>query len=342
MKKHQDIPPRLIRQWVENNFEYNARKGKNGTELVIANPFYHNDNKKMNISLEKGIVHDWRGDDWAGPVSEKTGKRNCSFINFVRLYRKSSFRDAMKEVMGSSFVPYRGGNIEIATNDGKSKEEQEITLPDGASLLYSDENKVAKILKKWLKSRGYTEEDIEYHNIYYNGMDVYWPYFEYGELVYWQSRSMVNKFFRFPELTEYGKGDFLYGFDDVKTSDYIILTEAIFDKHTLREQALATGGATLTARQIKKLKILGPKYVILSPDNDSAGLKSIIYNKDILQKYGFTEIFYSIPPKEYKDWNELAMNGVGFDSVREVHDEYINKLDISGVANINNIIKNLS
>lgn len=345
--KFKNLPPNAIENWVDKHFDYKKRSGRNGYELVLANPFYHNDNKKFNISLDRGVCHDWRGDDnWAGPINPETGKRNCSFIKFVRLYLKCTYKEALESILGSSGDISGYLNPESRLTDKESKTEFSVTLPNGARLLSGSTDKQAMALNKWLGSRGYTPEDIGKYELYHLGMDVYWPYYEFDTLVYWQSRSRLNKRFNFPELDVYdrsgkiigvtsgSKGDFIYGFDDIDPASYIIVTEAIFDKHVLGKQTCASGGAILTPNQIKKIRILGPRDgVILAPDNDKAGIKSIVANTVLLQRQGF-KVFYSIPPKlkyekdgetlETKDWNEFFA-GVGLTTteIRALHDDNI-------------------
>jgi len=191
-------------------------------------------------------------------------------------------------------------------------------------------------------------------------MDVYWPYFEFEMLIYWQARSRLNKRFKFPDENIYGsdgeiagktegtKGDFFYGFDEVDPASYVIITEAIFDQNTLYDQTLASGGADLTVNQVKKLKILGPrKGIILSPDNDDAGISSVIRNKQVLDSLGFP-ILFSIPPKlkyeengevkHTKDWNEIG-ELIGFDKVRAIHDEHIRKISVKEILRLKKMLK---
>lgn len=337
------IPASKIEEWVENNFDFKLRKG--GIEYCINSPFDNDTGYNFNISPDKGLCHDWRGNEWAGPINPESGKRNCSFIKFVRLYLKCSYREALEAVLGSGDV---SGYLrpEGRITDKKAQKKVSVSLPDGVRLLSGSTDPQAKSIIKWLKSRGYTSQDIETSELYHLAMDVYWPYYEFDTLVYWQSRSRLNKRFNFPTLEVYdefgkvvgvtdgSKGDFFYGFDDIEPASYVIITEAIFDKHTLREQTLASGGAILTDNQIKKLKILGPREgIILSPDNDKAGIKSIIANAVLLQRKGF-KIFYSIPPKieyekngeilETKDWNELFTGAkLSINEIRKLHDDNI-------------------
>lgn len=338
------IPPGKIIAWIEKNFTYKTRN--NGKEYQICDPFDGDTRFRFGISPENGICHSWHGDEWAGPVNPKTGKRNCSIVKFVKAYRNCSYREALAELLGTS----EGISSYLYSDRVQDAVPREVAvaLPNGVEPLSTSHDIQATNLKKWLKSRGYTDERIEKTELCYLGMNVYWPYFEFDSLVYWQSRSRLNKRFEFPSSdvydengkivgkTEGSKGDFFYGFDFVEPASYLIITEAIFDQNTLNEQCLASGGADLTHNQIKKLKLLGPrKGIILSPDNDHAGINSVIRNKQVLQQLNFP-LYYSIPPKlvykegdeeKYtKDWNEIGQKVTGFDKVRELHDSRIRKI----------------
>lgn len=331
------IPASKIIAWIEGRFEYKTRK--NGNEYCINNPFDGDTGFNFNINPEMGVCNDWRGNEWAGPINPETGKRNCSFLKFVRLYNDCSYREALESVLGgsediSSFL--RPG---YRATDQQAKRKVSVALPDGAIPLSASEDKQAAILRKWLHSRGYTDDEIKSAELCHIGMDVYWPYYEFDTLVYWQSRSRLNKRFDFPStniydqsgnvvgVTDGSRSDFLYGFDSVEPASYLIITEAIFDQNILGDQVLASGGAALNDNQIKKIRILGPKSgIILSPDNDSAGIKSIVNNNDLLARQGF-KVYYSLPPTGFKDWNELfTSGGMTKAEIRAYHDDHISPL----------------
>ena len=123
------------------------------------------------------------------------------------------------------------------------------------------------------------------------------------------------------------------------------ITEAIFGQHSLKDQALASGGAAMTKTQADKLKIIGPrKGIILSPDNDNAGISSILANFRLLEPLGYP-MFYSIPPKiKYtkgpgqkvtKDWNELIEElKCTREEVRAIHDKGIHRLSLSSMSRL--------
>lgn len=356
---YKKIPADRIISWIEKNFEYKLRKG--GVEYQICDPFDGDTKFRFQINPEQGICHSWHGDLWAGPVNPKTGRRNCSFIKFVRIYRKCSYKEALEEVLGDSrhvSLYMRPGNRPGVQD---VKRTVSVRLPGGTRLLSEANDTQARLLKAWLKSRGYTDEGIEKHELYYLSMNVYWPYFEWDELVYWQSRSRVNKRFEFPDTyvydeqgnitgkTEGGRADYLYGFDDVEPANYIIITESIFDMNTLGVQALASGGALLSPNQVKKLKILGPKRgIILSPDNDKAGIKSIIDNAAVLRKLN-VPIGFSIPPtteyqkdgetKQIKDWNEMLTElHMTQQEIRAAHDGRVQPLNAESAVRLRKML----
>lgn len=341
------LPEAKIRAWLVKHFP-DHRQRKDGEELLICNPFTHDTDYKFNINPSKASCHDWRGDSWAGPVNPGTGKRNCSFLKFVKLYRKCSYAEALREVLGTSVDLKSYLRPEHRLTDQKAVPTVVVALPTGTERITdSQHDPQARLLAAWLKSRGYSEADIDKYDLYYLGMEVYWPYFEYDELVLWQSRARFNKWFMFPPSDghDWSKGDFFYGFDEAEMASFVIITEAIFDQYTLGDQALASGGAALTKRQISKLRLLGPrKGIILSPDNDQAGLDSIIRNYSILKALG-CPLYYSIPPKiEYmkdgrkcytKDFNDLVQYcGMSRTEVRQLHDDNIEKLSIPALVGL--------
>jgi hypothetical protein len=311
MEKFRKIPPAKIKAWVASRFPYRERK--DGTELVLNNPLTYDDGEHFSINIEKAVCGDWRGNEWAGPVTH-TGKRNTSFVNFVSKVLKCSIREALRSILGDQVHVYSSSNQQTNKPDPRI-----IAIPPEFKPINADtDDQQALISLMYLLKRGYTAEEIEKANLHVNGVTVLWPYYEFGELVYWQSRSVINKTFNFPTNVinvdggKIGKSDFLYGFDDCEPNKYLILVEAIFDKMTLGDQCCAIGGAMLTDKQVRKVCFLKPKSgIILAIDNDLAGRKSILSNQSLLQPHGY-KILYSFPPKVQspksgelvKDWNE--------------------------------------
>lgn len=307
--------PEQITAWVYAHFEVKPRK--NGVELRINSPFDDDSGWNFNISTEKARCHDWRGDEWAGPPNA-AGKRNCTFVKFVSKYLNCSAQEAIKSVLSASSDSLPVLKRRKATTPSRPLETPLVTLPGGSEKLAAcADQTLAQPMINWLASRGITLSLVEKYDIHYFVSTAIWPYYEYEILVYWQSRQMMDKIFRFPDEQEFGvtKGQFLYNFDNVEPATEVVVTEAIFGAMTLGDQTVATGGADMTPQQIRKVSLLGPRRgIVLAPDNDTAGIKSIIANGQALARHNY-RVFYSLPPKiEYKkddkvvftkDWNEL-------------------------------------
>jgi hypothetical protein len=266
-----------------------------------------------------------------------------------------SYTDALKDVLGSS-VSISEVRNQVYRQQQEDEEERKrsvsLGLPKKPKYLADADDKIAGAICRWLHKRGIDDRKIKKYKLMYKGFSVIWPYFEYDEIVYWQSRSITSKMFEFPKLDcGVEKSEFIYGFDYVEPSSSVSITEAIIDAQTIEDQALASGGAVLQERQIRKIKALNPRDgIILAPDNDEAGLKSILSNAKALKPYGFP-LYFSIPPMiEYvdndgeeqvtKDWNDIGKIE-GFDKVKTIMQDEIKPYTIKAFFYIQNLIDSL-
>jgi len=320
-----NIPPERIEAWVRANFKVHKTR-KNGDELVIINPLTGHDKPRLNINLN-GSLHDWGGDEWAGDRNPKTGKRPCHIIRFVQLYRNTSFREALRELVGDASLSHAYQSSGATETKEEATETFSIEIPSGFRPLNNPDSLAKRPLWNYLLSRGYTEHEILEQNLHFRGSDILWLYTEFGDLVYMQSRNIYNKQFWFPSTDvrnakdekigelEVTRDHVLYGFDECPRAEYIILTESIFDQNTLGRHALSSGGVILTDGQLKRIKLIGPRQgVVLAPDNDKPAIESVMENGPRLANMGY-KVFFSIPPQlPYikngeevftKDWNEL-------------------------------------
>jgi DNA primase len=296
--------PEQIENWLRSN----AIDFKSMNEQYrVCNP--DGDTKfSMSISKESALVHDFR------PNHQD---RDGTFIKFVSLYKNISIKEAIDEVCGK--------NINFINNKSTKEQEVEndnyIELPKGCkSLRDKTDSKLWSINMSYLINERGLDKDIIYRsNIHYLGTNIVVPYYQYGMIVFYQSRAQMDKKFNFPPVSVTSKraGDFLYGFDDVEPCSEIIIMESIFNSLSYGAGAVATGGAKLKDGQLNLLRILNPHTVILAPDNDGAGISSV--EKDFLalnkMKRGdlFKDIFYCLPPyskDSQKDWNDMKREGV--------------------------------
>lgn len=300
-----DIKPEQIEAWVARHFDqYKKRRG--GLEIVMPNPFVNDDKFKFNICLEKKAskhnpdyatywVHDWR---------EKYQCYDSSFVKFVQRYKGISYYEAIKDV---------GGKVHRTIIDPSNLEEDEqeddaeqlVEPPDGALFFRdSDNSMIKKIALNYLNKRAITEQKAKAYGLGYSADNIILFYYEYTLLVYWQTRSLFGKVFRFPENTN--KSDFLYGFDTVEPTQTVYIVESPIDAITIGDGALAIGGDAISKKQVRKLRMLLPGKVIICTDNDDSGralIKDIYFNI----KPFFKHIYYVLPPHPYKDWNEYEV-----------------------------------
>lgn len=339
------VTPEQITAWVYLNFE-GVKPRKNGIELRINNPFNGDTGYHFNISVGKGTCHDWRGDGW---VNREGSKYKPTFLRFVQLYKNCTYAQAIQEVCGQN-VSLRSIELELRRQRTQKEEEKPevlLALPESQKLIGSTQPKMAAMLINWLQSRGLSLEHIKRYDLRHYADTVIWPYYEYDMLVYWQSRNRLNKVFNFPDVSVgVSKSMFFYGFDMIEPNDYVVITEAIFGAHTLEVQTVASGGAILSERQIRKLRVFNPlRGVILAPDNDAAGLQSVADNYKLIKPY--YPVFHSIPPKiEYvkdgnkeftKDWNELYTGvGMPLSEIRSVFESNVVRTDIRHITNFMN------
>jgi hypothetical protein len=302
-----------ILRWIESNVDhYKVRNSKKrGAIYLINNPDIPGDSGfHLGISPSQGWVKDFR---------PHYANYNGTFLSYVAKIRNFSFNDAIKEVCGND------SNLKILMREAlrslKDKEKEEVykepeiiieerfRMPPEMLPISNSKKKMAwNSATNYLTSRMVSQEEAERYNVHYSSTALAFPYIEYDHMVYWQARDLLNKTFMFPEADPEGKSaeDFLYGFDNIEPRTPIILVEAIFCKLVISDNTLATGGAALHEKQFRRLRALMPSEIILAPDNDEAGILSLKNNFDMLSQLFSGNLYYCLPPKKCKDWNEVA------------------------------------
>lgn len=297
---------------IEKWLSLNDVKYKSGSkdQIRVCNP--DGDTKfNMAISKSKAVVHDFR-------VSHR--QYDGSFVRFVSKYKGISIHEAISEIKSchksnnSLLLSNKNNEIEEDNNDDEEIED-EILLPNGSESIRNikSDSMMYRIVYNYLtKDRGLDRETIFGANVHYLGTSIVVPYYEYGMIVFWQIRHQLSKRFIFPDSSLKSAGDFLYGFDNVEPKSFVIIAESIFNSLSIGADCVATGGAALKKGQIDLLSILSPEEIILAPDNDGAGRKSL--EKDYLSLYKRDwEINYCLPPycsDEDIDWNDMKRLGI--------------------------------
>jgi DNA primase len=178
---------------------------------------------------------------------------------------------------------------------------KKVEMPDGFEYLYGSNDILAQPVINYLHTRKVTAEQIQSHKIGYTDLEVVFPFFEDGDIVYWQSRSVIDKKFKFPEGTN--KTDFVYGIDNIEPGEPIIMTESIFNA-LMFDRGVPIGGSSPSPNQKIKLKKRGVSEIIVAFDNDEAGRAGTsqcfkLFRSDF-------SLCYSMPPDPELDWNDIA------------------------------------
>lgn len=345
-----------IEAWVSRNFKYKSRSG--GRQLVICSPFDHDDDYHLWISTvpampkpKQGIkrrmdywVHDFRPGHYSG-----------SLVSFVRKYHKISYYQAIAELTNGdpksikeSLRRLRAGKKDAVEVEEAPVEEQ-IALPPGSKSFEDKDSKIRQIMMGYLRRRGVSEEEAVRLGLCYSPITIVFPYYEFGTLVYWQERDIMQKRFNFPDekVTGLLKTDYLYNFDNVEFSgDYVAVVESMFNCISIGDNCVASGGAVLAGRQIQKLLALGTDAIVLAPDLDDAGIKSLRSNYFELQRVGVRRLAYCLPPQsllEYseKDWNDYEIR-FGPGSAKQFVESHTFELNPNTLTRLSDLQQRLS
>jgi len=317
--------------WVRANFEY---KEANNDWVRICNPMqeketgYADTKFHLNINIKTGVVHDWRP-NWQ--------HHDGHITKFLQNYLGCSFKEAISTIKNAK-VSSRDEFLDEEDVGPSSQEIKHLELPEHSWMIGSGPEKIQRIALNYLKSRKISEQEAIKWGLRYGIDKIIFPYIEYDEVVYWQSREIMNKRFEFPDANiGVTKSQFFYGWHMIDPGDSIYIVESLFEVINIGPGGLGSGGASLSEAQCNKLRVMSPEKIILCPDNDEAGEASLASNYNKLTEYHGI-LWYCIPPKEdgIKDWNDLAKTGI---DVRQYINNNIKKLNLSVVMKIKSNIK---
>lgn len=315
-KEHKKFPKPTadqIESWVRNNSisikeRYSSSRGEKC--LLIDNPAVPGDKGyHVGIFPDSGKVHDFRPN-----MSDFNG----DFVKFVALVNNYRWIDAYYAITGSNASTLeelaRTATIRL-NNKPKDKIEEDtnnkIKLKDGYKPITKNPDDICKMAISYLNKRQISLEEAIQFKIHYGVNSICFPYYEFEELVYWQIRDILSKRFEFP--TGASGQMFLWNYDAIEPMGDIFITESIFNASVVGKNAVSAGTAKMSKEQIMKIKAIQPKRIILCPDNDAAGLSSIIHNFFAMEKEAIfktsnhNRILYAVPPEKETDWNDFAV-----------------------------------
>jgi DNA primase len=212
-----------------------------------------------------------------------------------------------------------------------------LELPDGLTRFYEKE-KIGLMGNRaitYFKSRkieprmdfGYIfKPDSEYNN------RVFIPFYENGEIVYFLTRTFIDDPLRFKNPPGFDSKNYVFNIDQMN-GDVVLLCEGVFDALSVKEPvASCILSADLGRQQAIKIFNKSPKAIIMVPDNDETGSRTLKRNIELLRLYKpqslSTKFYVYTLPEGIKDLNELLVK-TGKDKITLAECKEIQKEEIS-------------
>lgn len=181
--------------------------------------------------------------------------------------------------------------------------QQKIELLQGSRAVELQSESLANnLFLKYLLQRNITKELIEKYKLYYNVNQrrIVIPYFSCdNEVIFWVARDITNKAqqkYLYPPNAH--KSHFIYNLQNNLSKEQLIIVEGQFNAMIL--DAVAVGGSSLSAEQVKQISKLKPKKITVAFDQDSAGINGMLDACKKLSQY-FKDVNYFVLPNRTKE-----------------------------------------
>jgi DNA primase len=166
----------------------------------------------------------------------------------------------------------------------------------------------------YLLRRNISKDKILRNKFYYSTQDtsrVVIPYTMNGNLVYWIARDILGKadkkYLYPPEnLVKNKRSDLLYNYD-FANRDELIICEGQFN--ALIVDGVAIGGKDISDMQLKLIRFMAPKKVILAFDQDVPGKKAIAKNLPLLAPYFNDNLYFLSADVTEEDFADMGEEG---------------------------------
>ncbi|WP_350342435.1 DnaB-like helicase C-terminal domain-containing protein [Proteinivorax tanatarense] len=295
--------------------------------------------RKGNLHQGKCVLHDDK-DTPSLTVYEETQSFYCfgckaggSVIEFVKDYYNYDFSEAMQ------FLSEKAG-IEVKSVDPAKYRKKRARVKQNQSQVQTTQKQLVETEntgKKYLQGRGFSIETIKDFDLGYSSSDnsVVIPIHDgFGKVVGFSRRFLDDgvepKYKNSRNDEVFNKAELLYNLHNARKNidDSLYVVEGYFDVISLwqsgikavvgvMKDSMTTEQAQIISRLCKK-----DKTVVLVPDNDSTGLKSVAKNKKTLYEVDSKlDIRVATLSSEHKDPNDVLM-AEGEQALREVLAEH--------------------
>lgn len=190
-----------------------------------------------------------------------------------------------------------------------------VYLPDGFKLINQGTSQVARSIRSYMSSRGFTIEELSKHGIGYVATEgpffgyLIIPYYYKGTLRYYNARNVIGQGPRYnnpnKDITGLGKEFIIFNQDALDMYSSIFICEGAINALTMGDRSIATMGKAISAYQVNQLIKSPVDRFILLLDPDAI-------------KYSINLAFKLVPYKkvkviqlpEDKDCNDLGRKEV--------------------------------
>nr|UVX89636.1 MAG: DNA primase catalytic core, N-terminal domain [Bacteriophage sp.] len=201
-----------------------------------------------------------------------------------------TYAELLKFLDNGNFTDKAFSEEKIELSDAKP-----VYLPDGFKLINQGTSQVARSIRSYMSSRGFTIEELSKHGIGYVATEgpffgyLIIPYYYKGTLRYYNARNVIGQGPRYnnpnKDITGLGKEFIIFNQDALDMYSSIFICEGAINALTMGDRAIATMGKAVSRYQLNGL-IKSPcqRYIILL-DFDAQkyainlALKLILYKK---------------------------------------------------------------
>ena len=194
-------------------------------------------------------------------------------------------------------------------------ESKPVYLPDGFKLINQGTSQVARSIRSYMSSRGFTIEELSKHGIGYVATEgpffgyLIIPYYYKGTLRYYNARNVIGQGPRYnnpnKDITGLGKEFIIFNQDALDMYSSIFICEGAINALTMGDRAIATMGKAISAYQVNQLIKSPVNRFILLLDFDARDYAINLALKLIAYKKVKVVLF-----KDNRDVNDLGKKAV--------------------------------
>lgn len=194
-------------------------------------------------------------------------------------------------------------------------ESKPVYLPDGFKLINQGTSQVARSIRSYMSSRGFTIEELSKHGIGYVATEgpffgyLIIPYYYKGTLRYYNARNVIGQGPRYnnpnKDITGLGKEFIIFNQDALDMYSSIFICEGAINALTMGDRAIATMGKAISAYQVNQLIKSPVNRFILLLDFDARDYAINLALKLVAYKKVKVVLF-----KDNRDVNDLGKKAV--------------------------------